>query len=211
MTISAAGYAHNEAAMLMLLFASVGTFLSVGLKLPYYTWFGGKTDNEIEVKPLPKNMYIGMGIAAFSCIFYGLYPQALYMYLPFEVDYTPFTVYHFVEITQISLMTFAGFWILRKKMAGELIIALDVDWFYRKAAPVTRKIFVQGVDQFYDRVEDKIWDVARFLTRKFKNPMLWLNPFTDKRNEASTYSPGMEVVMSFILFSFIVLALFLYL
>jgi len=211
MTISAAGYAHNEAAMLMLLFASVGTFLSVGLKLPYYTWFGGKTDNEIEVKPLPKNMYIGMGIAAFSCIFYGLYPQALYMYLPFEVDYTPFTVYHFVEITQISLMTFAGFWMLRKKMAGELIIALDVDWFYRKAAPATRKIFVQGVDQFYDRVEDKIWDIARFLTRKFKNPMPWLNPFTDKKNEASTYSPGMGVVMSFILFSFIVFALFLYL
>ena len=211
MTISAAGYAHNEAAMLMLLLASVGTFLSVGLKLPYYTWFGGKSDNDIEVKPLPKNMYIGMGIAAFSCIFYGLYPQALYMFLPFEVDYTPFTVYHFVEITQISLMTFAGFWMLRKKMAGELIIALDVDWFYRKAAPATRKIFVQGVDQFYDRVEDKVWDAARFLTQKFKNPMLWLNPFTDKKNEASTYSPAMEVVMSFILFSFIVFALFLYL
>src|SRR6056297_3229312 len=207
MTISAAGYAHNEAAMLMLLFASVGTFLSVGLKLPYYTWFGGKTDNEIEVKPLPKNMYIGMGIAAFSCIFYGLYPQALYMYLPFDADYNPFTVYHFVEITQISLMTFAGFWLLRKKLAGELIIALDVDWFYRKATPAARRVFVQGVDSFYDRVEEKIWDIAGFLTKKFKNPMLWLNPFTDKENKASRYSPSMEVVMSFILFTILVFSL----
>jgi len=207
MTISAAGYAHNEAAMLMLLFASVGTFLSVGLKLPYYTWFA-KEDNDIEVKPLPKNMYIGMGIAAFACIFYGLYPQALYMYLPFDADYNPFTVYHFVEITQISLMTFAGFWLLRKKLAGELIIALDVDWFYRKATPAARRIFVQGVDSFYDRVEEKIWDIAGFLTKKFKNPMLWLNPFTDRENQASRYSPSMEVVMSFILFTILVLSLF---
>jgi len=206
MTISAAGYAHNETAMLMLLFASVGTFLSVGLKLPYYTWFG-KEDNDIEVKPIPKNMYVGMGIAAFACIFYGLYPQALYTYLPFETDYNPFTVYHFVEITQISLMTFAGFWLLRKKLAGELIIALDVDWFYRKAAPLTRKVFVHGVDNFYDRVEDKIWDIARFLTSKFKNPMLWLNPFTDRKNEASGYSPAMEVVMSFILLTVLVFSL----
>ncbi|WP_069130791.1 Na(+)/H(+) antiporter subunit D [Rhodohalobacter halophilus] len=206
MTISAAGYAHNEMAMLMLLFASVGTFLSVGLKLPYYTWFG-KEDNDIDVKPIPKNMYIGMGIAAFACIFYGLYPQALYMYLPFEYDYNPFTVYHFVEITQISLMTFAGFWLLRKKLAGELIIALDVDWFYRKAAPLTRKVFVNGVDNFYDRVEDKIWDIARFLTQKFKNPMTWLNPFTDRNNEATRYSPAMEVVMSLILFTVLVFSL----
>jgi len=206
MTISAAGYAHNETAMLMLLFASVGTFLSVGLKLPYYTWFG-KEDNDIEVKPIPKNMYVGMGIAAFACIFYGLYPQALYTYLPFETDYNPFTVYHFVEITQISLMTFAGFWLLRKKLAGELIIALDVDWFYRKAAPLTRKVFVHGVDNFYNRVEDKIWDIARFLTSKFKNPMLWLNPFTDRKNEASGYSPAMEVVMSFILLTVLVFSL----
>ena len=210
MTISAAGYAHNEAAVLMLLLASVGTFLSVGLKLPYFTWFH-KEDTDLEVRKLPVNMYIGMGIAAFSCIFYGLYPQALYMYLPFEVDYNPFTVYHFVEIIQISLMTFAGFWLLRKKLAGELIIALDVDWFYRKSAPAVRTVFVKGVDQFYDRVEDGILATASFLSAKFENPMRWLNPFGDKSNEASRYSSGMEVVMSFIMFSFLVFSLFYFL
>jgi len=72
MTIDAAGYAGNETAMLMLLLASVGTWLSVGLKLPYFTWFG-KEDNDIEVKKLPFNMYIAMGIAAFACIFYGCF------------------------------------------------------------------------------------------------------------------------------------------
>jgi len=206
MTIDAAGYAGNETAMLMLLLASVGTWLSVGLKLPYYTWFS-KEDNDIEVKPLPLNMYIAMGIAAFACIFYGLFPGALYTYLPFAVDYEPYTIYHLVEVTQISLLTFLGFWLLKKKMAPELIVALDVDWFYRKAAPATRLVFVQKVDAAFDRVEDGILATAKWLTVKFKNPMLWLNPFTDKDNEASTYSPSMELLMSFILLSFLVFAI----
>jgi multicomponent Na+:H+ antiporter subunit D len=206
MTIDAAGYAGNEAAMLMLLLASVGTWLSVGLKLPYFTWFD-KADNDIEVKKLPVNMYIAMGIAAFACIFYGLFPNALYVYLPFEVDYQPYTIYHLVEVIQISLLTFLGFWIFRKKMAPELILALDVDWFYRKAAPAARLIFVQKVDQFYDKVEEGILATARWLSEKFQNPMVWLNPFTKKGNEASRYSPSMEVVMSFILLSFLVFAI----
>jgi multicomponent Na+:H+ antiporter subunit D len=207
MTIDAAGYAGNETAMLLLLLASVGTWLSVGLKLPYYTWFD-KTDNDIELKKLPVNMYIAMGIAAFACIFYGLFPGALYAYLPFAVDYQPYTIYHLVEVMQITLLTFLGFWLLKKKMAPELITALDVDWFYRKAAPATRLVFVQKVDAFYDRVEDGIIAIARYLTEKFKNPMLWLNPFTDKKNTASNYSPAMDVVMSFILLGFLVFALF---
>ena len=206
MTIDAAGYAGNETAMLLLLLASVGTWLSVGLKLPYFTWFD-KTENDIEVKKLPINMYIAMGIAAFACIFYGLFPGTLYVYLPFEVNYQPYTIYHLVEVIQISLLTFLGFWLLKKKMAPELILALDVDWFYRKAAPDVRKVLVTKVDAFYDRVEDGILTIAGFLTKKFKNPMLWLNPFTDKKNEAFRYSPSMEVVMSFIILSFLVLAI----
>jgi multicomponent Na+:H+ antiporter subunit D len=206
MTISAAGYAHIEGAQLMLLLASVGTFLSVGLKLPWFTWFD-KTENDINVRKLPWNMYVAMGIAAFACIFYGLYPTALYTYLPFDAKYDPFTIYHFVEVMQISAMTLAGFWLLKKKLGGELIIALDVDWFYRKAAPGVRKVFVTWVDNFYDRVEDSIIGTAQFLTEKFKNPMVWLNPFTDRSNKADGYSPAMDVVMSFIMLTFVVIAI----
>ncbi|MCC5905428.1 MAG: Na(+)/H(+) antiporter subunit D [Balneolaceae bacterium] len=206
MTIDAAGYAGNETAMLMLLLASVGTWLSVGLKLPYFTWFD-KTENDIEVKKLPVNMYIAMGIAAFACIFYGLFPNTLYTYLPFEVDYEPYTIYHLVEVIQISLLTFLGFWLLKKKMAPELIVALDVDWFYRKAAPATRLVFVKKVDEFFDKVEEGILAIARWLSAKFQNPMAWLNPFTKKGNEASNYSPAMDVVMSFILLSFLIFAI----
>jgi len=206
MTISAAGYAHIEGAQLMLLLASVGTFLSVGLKLPWFTWFD-KKENDITVRKLPWNMYVAMGLAAFACIFYGLYPTALYIYLPFDAKYDPFTIYHFVEVMQISAVTLAGFWLLKKKLGGELIIALDVDWFYRKAAPGVRKVFVTWVDNFYDRVEDGIIGTAQFLTEKFNNPMTWLNPFTDRKNKADGYSPAMDVVMSFIMLTFVVIAI----
>ncbi|MFU8811792.1 MAG: Na(+)/H(+) antiporter subunit D [Balneolaceae bacterium] len=210
MTIDAANIAGEGTAAMLLLLASVGTWLSVGLKLPYFTWFD-KKENDIEVKKLPVNMYIAMGIAAFACIFYGLFPNALYTYLPFAVNYEPYTVYHLVEVTQISLLTFVGFWLLKQKLAPSLIVALDVDWFYRKAAPATRLIFVKKVDAFFDRVEEAILATAGWLSKQFQNPMTWLNPFTDKSNKASTYSPSMELLLSFIMFSFLLFIIVLFL
>ena len=207
MVIDAAGYGGYETIILVLLVASVGTWLSVGLKLPYFTWFD-KSDYEGELKPVPVNMYIAMGVLAFACIFYGIFPNTLYAWLPHAMDYEPYTVYHVVEITQIALLTFVVFWWLRKKLAPELTTVLDLDWFYRKAAPATRLVFVEKVDAFYDHVENGILATARWLTEKFKNPMVWLNPFTDKKNQATTYSPAMELVMSFILLSFLVFAIF---
>ena len=40
MIVAGAGEAHHTILMVLLLLASVGTFLSVGLKLPYFAWFG---------------------------------------------------------------------------------------------------------------------------------------------------------------------------
>ena len=204
--IDGAGYAGYEGVMLLLLLAGVGTFLSVGLKLPYFTWVYD-AGNKIDLKPIPVNMYIAMGMSAFLCIFYGVFPNALYIYLPFEMDYNPYTIYHFVEIIQISLGTFVVFWFMREKLKGSLVLVLDLDWFYRKAAPATRKAFVIGVDRFYDRVEEGILSTAGFLSRKFDNPMVWLNPFTDKENRADRYSPTMEVVLSFILLTVLVFSI----
>jgi len=161
------------------------------------------------VKPLPFNMYIGMGIAAFLCIFYGLFPNTLYIYLPFETDYQPFTVYHFVEITQIAVLTFAGFWLYRKKLAGERIIALDFDWFYRKPAPFFRRIFVNAIDNLFDLTQKAVHTFAIRISGQFDNPMKWLNPFARKNHDAQTYSPPMDVVMAFVLLIVLILGLFM--
>src|SRR5690625_395375 len=208
MTVTAAGYADFEPIQLLLLLAGVGTFLSVGLKLPYFTWFD-KEDNDIEVRELPVNMYIAMGLAAFLCIFYGLFPEALYTYLPYEIAYNPYTVYHLVEITQTSLLTFVGFWIFRQKLAGERILALDVDWFYRKPAPLVRRIFVESIDDFYGRAEEAVQNLAQWVADQFINPMEWLAPFSREKIEARTFSPSFEQVLSLIIIAFVIFGVFM--
>jgi multicomponent Na+:H+ antiporter subunit D len=132
MITSGAGEAHRPILMLMLMLASVGTFLSVGIKLPYFIWFGA--DRGIEAKDPPWNMILAMGVAAFFCFLPGVYPQYLYRMLPFPVEYHPFTAYHFSETIQLLGFTGLGFYLLRRKLAPEAKIILDVDWFYRKGA-----------------------------------------------------------------------------
>jgi multicomponent Na+:H+ antiporter subunit D len=98
-------------------------------------------------------MLVAMGIGAFFCTLFGVYPDLLYRFLPYEVTYNPYTVYHLVEMIQILVFTFIGFWILRKKLEGEALIALDTDWFYRRSAPLARRVFVSAVAGFFDGSE----------------------------------------------------------
>ncbi len=135
MIIAAAGEHHRPILLLMLTMASVGTFLSVGIKLPYFIWFG--KDSGVRAKEAYWNMNLGMLIAAFMCIFLGVYPEYLYRMLPFPVTYHPYSSYHLSETFQLMGFTALGFYLMRKKLApGEAKSNLDVDWFYRKGAQV---------------------------------------------------------------------------
>lgn len=206
MVVSAAGEAHLEWVMLLLTIASIGSFLHSGLKLPYFTWFGETKEEITDLKPVPINMIAGMGIGAFFCILIGLYPNTLYSQLPFPVDYHPYDVYHLVEMVQILVFAFIGFWLFRNKFAGTETILLDFDWFYRMARPATEKVFITNVDKLYGYAENATLWLAGFMTEKFKDPLVWLNPFTETEQEAAKYSHAVEVVMSFILLSFVVFA-----
>jgi len=206
MVIQGATDAHLETVTLLLMMASVGSFLHTGLKLPYFTWFGNKK-TEITLKPLPLNMLIAMGLGAFFCILFGVYPALLYQHLPFPVDFQPYTTYHLVETTQILIFAFAGFWIFRNKLEGQSKIALDTDWFYRKPASLVRKIFVTAPNTIFGWFEDTTLTLAKTVSRKFKNPMTWLNPLTKHGKESSTYSPQTGLVMSLILLTIFVFGL----
>ncbi len=130
MIVTGAGEAHQVGLMLVLLLASVGTFLSVGIKLPYFIWFG--EDSGRECKDPPKNMIVAMAIAAFFCIFIGVFPDWLYNMLPFDAEYHPYTSYHLAESVQILAYTALGFYLLRKLMKPKPKLNLDLDFFYRK-------------------------------------------------------------------------------
>lgn len=207
MVVSAAGEAHYDTAMLLLLLASVGTFLHTGLKLPYFTWWGESREKIIPTKP-PVNMHVGMAMAAFFCILFGVYPGLLYNYLPFAVNYEPYTLYHLTESVQILTFTFIAFWILRRKLAGELLIALDTDWFYRKPVRLAQKVFVDSVEfifDFTDRIAEKIVSV---LTLYARNPLALFNP-AEKGSDyhADEHRASTQLLTILIIFSFVVFAI----
>lgn len=164
--VSAAGESHLDWAMLLLILASVGTFLHTGLKLPYFTWFG-ESKSEITVRPVPRNMIAAMGAGAFLCFLFGVWPDLLYRHLPYPISYEPYTVYHLVEATQILTFTMIGFWILRKKLKGEPKIALDTDWFYRRPAKLARAVFVSGFASIFDAAERGVGGAAARLSAAF--------------------------------------------
>ncbi len=130
MVVEAAAADYRPVIFLMLLCASAGTFLHTGLKLPWFTFMG--PDSGLRPKEAPLNMLIAMGIAAFLCIFIGVYPAALYAILPGPVDYNAYTTGHVLKELQLLLFTGLGFFLLLKHVGGEAKISADTDWFYRK-------------------------------------------------------------------------------
>jgi NADH:ubiquinone oxidoreductase subunit 5 (subunit L)/multisubunit Na+/H+ antiporter MnhA subunit len=132
MVVSAAAYADRAPIELMLLIASMGTFLHTGLKLPWFTFFG-KDQGARVLRPVPASMYVAMVLAAIICFVTGVVPGiTLYALLPFDATYDPFTGHHFVESLQLLLGTALGFWLLRVKLGGEPTTTRDIDALYRQ-------------------------------------------------------------------------------
>ncbi|NIM17181.1 MAG: Na(+)/H(+) antiporter subunit D [Candidatus Aminicenantes bacterium] len=187
MTVAAAisGEAHYEWAHLLMILAAVGTFLSVGLKLPYFTWYSREKPKELKPTAPPKNMHIGMAVVAFFCILHGIAPKLLYVWLPHLVKWNPFTMHHLVETVQILVFTFVVFWLMRKVIHPKARIALDLDWFYRKPAKLVRRIIVEPWNSSFDWVEGQAFTIAGKLATFGKNPFLLFS--RDKSD--GTYTP----------------------
>ena len=135
MVVEAAAVDYRMWIWLMLSMASAGTFLHTGLKLPYFTFLG--KDSGLRPKEAPWNMLLAMGIAAFFCVFIGIYPAWLYGVLPAPVDYNAYTLSHLFWELQLLLFTGLGFFLLLKHVGGEAKISIDTDWLYRRALPAT--------------------------------------------------------------------------
>ena len=160
MTISAA--AEIPMIYLMLTIASCGTFISTTLKLPYAVFFG--EDKNIAASDPPKNMLLGMGIAAGLCILIGFFPSILYRLLPYPVDYHPFTAGHFIGALEMLSLTAVVFFLLQKKLQPHQHVSIDTDWFYRKGGALFLR-FASGPIAAYEAV------VTEFYRRAVIDPM----------------------------------------
>lgn len=129
MVISSAGEAHKPILEVMLILASVGTFLSF-TKLCYFTFFA--RNEGIRAKEAPFNMQLAMILTAFSCVLIGVYPRVLFWLLHYHpVHYHPYTPSHVVGVLQLFLLAGLVFMVAKGAFSPHEGIVLDFDYFYR--------------------------------------------------------------------------------
>lgn len=177
MIVSAAGASEMGLVVLLLSLASVGTFLSVGLKLPYYVWFSKSSSEESPLKPasLPLGMYIGMSLTAVLCITIGVYPALLYNILPYPVEYHPYTWGHIIETLQLLIFTGIGFFLLIKVLKPKVTMSLDFDWIYRRPARLAYRVCVVSVSDIFASIESFAVRPVRWLSMISANPLFYLS------------------------------------
>jgi len=166
--IHAAELEHLGIVVLLLNLASIGTFLSIGLKLPYFTWFS--TDRSLKPEPLPLGMYIGMGLTSVICIAIGVYPALLYNLLPYPVHYQPYNTSHLLETMQLLIFTGLAFWLVIRKLHAEENITLDTDWFYRRPSRLAYNMFSVSICRLFGAVENLSLRLVRFTVKLGANP-----------------------------------------
>ena len=129
----AAGHEHLAFTWFLLMAASAGVFLHAGIKFPWFVFF--QKDSGLRPPDPPWNMRYAMIFFAALCIGLGIWPQPLYMLLPFPVVYEPYTAAHVVNMLQLLMFSGLAFFLMLPLMRRTLTITLDVDWIYRRFAP----------------------------------------------------------------------------
>ena len=163
LVVSGVGEVHHTAAMFLLTLASVGTFLSVGLKLPYFAWISAPqskhpTDDASPSGPkdAPGHMVAAMAMLAALCIGIGIFPGALYEWLPYPpVDYHPYSAYHVFDMLLVMAFCGLAFWQLRDRLTPHRGVTLDLDRLYRRPAEWT----ISGLSVPLDRSADALGSV----------------------------------------------------
>ncbi len=195
MTIAGAAEAHRTWLALGMELAAVGTFLSVGLKLPYFAFFAKKEDPARELKPIPTNMYVAMGIGAALCLITGLFPSLLYAQLPFregvtayspfvahvaevlEHPYVPYTAWHLLQAFLILGFTGLGFVAMRKILVPHAQRNVDFEYLYILGG----RLFLALFSRPFAAV-DTIWSgVYRTLGLRGLMGSAWISSIFDRK------------------------------
>ncbi len=177
MIMDAAAGGHMRIIWFILLFASAGVFHHAGMKIPFFAFFSH--DSGMRPKEAPIHMLLAMGIAAFLCVFIGVFPGTLYSLLPYPVEYVPYTAPHVVGQTQLLFFSALAFTLLLLSgiyPAEMRCVNLDTDWFYRKGGRlffyvmdrtlnkinrVCERVFVGGITGYLARISKDV--VPRFI------------------------------------------------
>ncbi len=158
--------------------ASAGVFLHAGIKFPWFVFF--QRDSGLRPKDAPWNMAAAMVFFSLLCILFGVAPQLLYGYLPYPVEYEPYTASKVVFYLQLLLFSGLAFFLLLPLMRRTETISLDFDWLWRVALLRSAQ-FVYNMLAVLGRFASGMLSAAgRSLARK-ANRLFGSNPVDDSR------------------------------
>jgi multicomponent Na+:H+ antiporter subunit D len=159
LAVSSVGSGGATTAQWLLKVASVGTFLSVALKLPALTWLG-EARGPVDARRIPATMYVAMGLAAAANVAIGLRPSLLFDLLPTDETYAPYTAAKLVESTALLGFTAIGFVLLRSRLGAKATTNLDTDVIYRELpaalAPRMRRLVEALPQPVLPRLPDRV-------------------------------------------------------
>ncbi len=164
MTIAAVAEEHYTFVWFMLLFASAGVFHHAGIKVPYFIFFGH--DSGIRSKEPPVNMCLAMGLAAFICLFLGVYPDPLYRILPYPVDFVPYTAFHVIGVLELLMFGALAFTllVLSGYYPAEIrAVNLDTDWFLRLPGRRFTRFCREPLQHFFEHMDHRLQGVVATL------------------------------------------------
>jgi multicomponent Na+:H+ antiporter subunit D len=134
MTMQAAADAHLQPVWLLMVAASAGAFVYMGLRTLWLAYFRPAADAVVPATT-PQSMQLAMFVLAALCIALGVWPQALYAWLPYPTDYQPYTGAHLVAQAQLLLFAALAFAWLRPNLQPSQRTVLDFDWLWRRLLP----------------------------------------------------------------------------
>lgn len=201
---------------LLLTVASVGTLLSVTLKVNYFVFFG-RSENTPRVNPaaVTLNMKAAMIAGSAACVITGIFPELVYGLTPFGTDGHPFTAEHVIHYILLFAGGTAAFIIYAGHMKPKDRITLDTDWFYR--APLKKGLYAlsSSIDGLRVEAGDGLGRFFALANRYMHQPGLLLRskPHVKRdciENDDVLQKPaGWLVALNFILFAALVLTVFI--
>lgn len=150
-----------------LVVASAGVLSHSGIKIPYFTFFAH--DSGKRPAEAPMHMRIAMIITAVLCVLIGVFPDALYALLPYEVDYEPYTVSHVLAQMQLLCFALLAFvFLMRNGLHPPEVrgVNLDSDWLYRKLVPGVLPSVVVLIATKVNAAQAGIKDAAISITKR---------------------------------------------
>ena len=134
MIVESAHIAHLDTIMIALNIASIGTFLSIGIKMGWFVFFGRKN---ISVKKLPLNMSLAMTLSSLLCIAFGIKPDLLYKILPGKAMiegsiYNPWGKTHVIHSLETLGIAVLVFLIFKKQITPKEKVIKEFGHLYSK-------------------------------------------------------------------------------